>query len=372
MVCPVHGPFEQIPMVHLKSPTGCKDCTKETRPAPGTLTQETYLEKAKLKHGDRYDYSKTVYTGALNKLTIVCKEHGSFPQTASKHLEGRGCPECGKMAGGAAVSRSTESFIDQARKVHGGRYDYSKVHYVRGSLPVKIICNEHGPFNQRPDNHVLGDRPSGCPECGKIAIGKASEGTNLTNHEVKDKIKVIYGDQYDLSQVKYVLADTPLSLVCKDHGYFEKSMHALGVGKGCNLCSIKKQHPDADTFYITKIVRGDETIFKVGITSQLKVRTTGFRKVGESIESKVTVLFSVPIKSIDDLVVMEENLRRAMLVYFNHPTSKFSGYTESFVVTEKEIPTLAQRIPKILDLLKKPLKKDRDYKVLADFLLCKT
>lgn len=53
----------------------------------------------------------------------------------------------------------TEYFINQARKVHGDKYDYSKVKYIDGKSKV-IIISEYGEFLQTPNSHLAGD---GCP-----------------------------------------------------------------------------------------------------------------------------------------------------------------------------------------------------------------
>jgi len=59
------------------------------------LTTEQYIEKAKLKHGETYDYSLVEYTGHKNKITIVCKKHGAFKMVARHHIkEGQGCKVC--------------------------------------------------------------------------------------------------------------------------------------------------------------------------------------------------------------------------------------------------------------------------------------
>ena len=57
-------------------------------------------------------------------------------------------------------------FILKARKVHGDRYDYSKVEYVKAIQNVIITCKQHGEFLQRPSNHLTG---YGCRKCGGSA-----------------------------------------------------------------------------------------------------------------------------------------------------------------------------------------------------------
>ena len=55
-----------------------------------------------------------------------------------------------------------EEFIEKARKVHGDKYDYSKVEYKNNRTPICIICPEHGEFWQLPINHLKG---CGCKHC---------------------------------------------------------------------------------------------------------------------------------------------------------------------------------------------------------------
>lgn len=60
---------------------------------------------------------------------------------------------------------TTENFIERAKKVHGDKYNYSKVEYLDWYTPVCIICPKHGEFWQKPKNHLIG---RGCQKCGLI------------------------------------------------------------------------------------------------------------------------------------------------------------------------------------------------------------
>lgn len=57
-------------------------------------TKEQFIQDAKRVHGNRYDYKNVVYTGANVKVDIICEKHGTFKQSPSKHILGRGCPKC--------------------------------------------------------------------------------------------------------------------------------------------------------------------------------------------------------------------------------------------------------------------------------------
>ena len=54
----------------------------------------------------------------------------------------------------------TENFINKAKKIHGDKYDYSKVEYVNNHTKVCVICPKHGEFWQRPKPHLS---KHGCP-----------------------------------------------------------------------------------------------------------------------------------------------------------------------------------------------------------------
>ena len=58
------------------------------------LTTEEFISRAKLIHGDKYDYSKVNYISAKTKICIICPVHGEFWQEPAVHLSGCGCPIC--------------------------------------------------------------------------------------------------------------------------------------------------------------------------------------------------------------------------------------------------------------------------------------
>lgn len=120
-------------------------------------TTASWIEKAKLLNGGNYDYSKVKYVGYKEKVCIICPIHGEFWQKPVSHLEGHGCPKC---AGNAKHTNS--SFIEASIKVHGLKYDYSKVEYKNNATNVTIICPKHGEFYQTPNMHLRG---RGCPYC---------------------------------------------------------------------------------------------------------------------------------------------------------------------------------------------------------------
>jgi ssDNA-binding Zn-finger/Zn-ribbon topoisomerase 1 len=96
VICLQHGEFWQWPNSLLKG-WGCPQCNK-TRP----MTRERFLQMAKEKHGDKYDYSKIEdITSWKQRVIITCPIHGEFTQRVSIHLASTGCPKCGREKGAA-------------------------------------------------------------------------------------------------------------------------------------------------------------------------------------------------------------------------------------------------------------------------------
>lgn len=123
-------------------------------------TTAEFIKKARLIHGNKYDYSKVEYVNSDEKVCIICPNHGEFWQVPRTHLSGSGCPIC--------VGRKkmhTTDFVKQAKAIHGNRYDYSKAKYCGNAEKVCIICPDHGEFWQVASVHLKG---RGCPKCGII------------------------------------------------------------------------------------------------------------------------------------------------------------------------------------------------------------
>ena len=54
-----------------------------------------FIEKARKKHGYRYDYSLVKYKTNKGKIPIICCIHGKFEQSASHHYNReQNCPKC--------------------------------------------------------------------------------------------------------------------------------------------------------------------------------------------------------------------------------------------------------------------------------------
>lgn len=193
-------------------------------------TKEEFINKAIQVHDYKYDYSKVDYKKAIDKIIIICKTHGEFLQQSNVHLLGSGCVKCFRDRNPLLQRGNRDEFIEKAINIHGNKYDYSKVDYIKSSEKVIIICKEHNEFLQTPNKHLQG----GCKLCG---IKKQTNKRSSNKEEFIKKAKEQHGDIYDYSKVEYVNNNSKVIITCKEHGDFSQTAGSHLQVHGCKKCA---------------------------------------------------------------------------------------------------------------------------------------
>ena len=259
IICPEHGEFQQRPVNHTMG-RGCRDCAGNK-----PLTVAKFIERANAKHHSRYDYSQVAFEGVENKVTIICPEHGPFEQRVMVHLKGFNCPKCGREQVADKLSHSLERFISDAIAAHGDKYDYSEVEYVNALSNVKIVCPVHGPFFQKPANHVRG---VACSKCSDLI---AADKRRLSTEEFVKRARQVHGEKYDYSRAVYLTGHDKVEIICREHGAFWQSAanHTKGNKAGCPGCAVSgfDQTKPALLYYLAVLTDNSETLYKIGITN---------------------------------------------------------------------------------------------------------
>jgi len=187
-----------------------------------------FIEKAKKIHNNKYDYSLIEYINSKTKVKIICPEHGIFEQEPGNHSFKQGCPICSNK------NMSTNIFIEKAKKIHNNKYDYSLIEYINSKTKVKIICPEHGIFEQKPNTHLTGRN---CNKCANTIRGFKKK---LNLDEFIEKAQLIHGNKYDYSLVEYINSQAKVKIICSKHGIFEQKPNTHIFKKsGCQNCSLE-------------------------------------------------------------------------------------------------------------------------------------
>lgn len=217
------------------------------------LNKDDVIARAIKTHSNRYDYSKVEYKNRRTKICIVCPEHGEFWQYPLDHIGGQGCPECAKERIASfqkgVAKKHGKDFEEKSRKIHGNKYDYTKVDYKTAKDKVCIICPKHGEFWQTPNDHLTG---YGCPKCG---FEKTAKAKSSTTNDFIEKARKVHNDKYDYSKTEYVNNKEKVCIICPKHGEFWQSPAGHLAGKGCPRCQQSRLEQSVEKYLKEKNIQ---------------------------------------------------------------------------------------------------------------------
>jgi len=239
IICPEHGSFLVTPNNHLKISSrtkkpmgGCQICSNKK-----LLTQEEIINHFKKVHGDKYNYNNVGYVNKNTKVEIICPKHGSFFQTPIDHSSGHGCPKCAhskKFLGNLEILKRFYS-------IYGNKYQYELPENSDTLTKIKVICPEHGEFKTTVGEHFK----HGCKKCA---------GTFLkTTEEAIQDFKKVHSNKYDYSKVNYTNAMKKVEIICPEHGsFFQSPNNHLSSGHGCPKCTSTRSKAEEEIYNFIK------------------------------------------------------------------------------------------------------------------------
>ncbi len=238
IICHIHGTFEQIPNSHLFG-YGCRLCNIDNNRS----SIQEFIKNSNIIHDNKYDYSLVEYVNRYTKVKIICPVHGTFEQTPSGHISGNGCYKCGIVIRTTKCKATTPEFINKANIVHNNKYDYSLVEYVNSKVKVKIICPEHGIFEQIPNGHLGGQ---GCPNCShSVSVHELEICSFLDMNNIKyiqSDRSILGGKELDIYIPSHNLAIEFNGIYWHSEGMGKLKNYHLNKTKGCYDKNIQLLH----------------------------------------------------------------------------------------------------------------------------------
>lgn len=171
------------------------------------LTTAEFVVTCQKKHGNRFDYSETIYNGYSNEVSVICKDHGKFTTQAGNHREKKngGCHEC------SPIVYTTEIFTQKATEIHGDKFNYSKTiinpDLRSATQNVIVICKDHGEFLTTADKHI--NQKCGCSRC---ALEYLWNNKRMTFFEFVEKALGTHGNKFIYDETTFVDARTPTNI----------------------------------------------------------------------------------------------------------------------------------------------------------------
>ena len=155
IICKDHGESVRKAQ-YLHEGRGCAECAniraRKKADQTKTFTTEDFITKSNKIHNNKYDYSKTIYTGSSNKLTITCPHHGDFEQIAVDHMtKGYGCRRCG------FISTAKNSYLNAISTEL--TTEFTTLYYIKcygkGEVFYKIGVAKNGVLTRFPGSNSM-------------------------------------------------------------------------------------------------------------------------------------------------------------------------------------------------------------------------
>lgn len=145
------------------------------------LTTQQFIDKSKLLHGEKFDYSQTVYKNATTKLIIICKLHGEQIMLPHHHTNNKsyGCAMCGKQAINKNKILTQEEFLNRIKDLKGLNFD--KTIYKTKREKIIVTCNIHGDYSTTAEILL---KLCGCPKC-KSSTGELEIASILNKQNIQ-------------------------------------------------------------------------------------------------------------------------------------------------------------------------------------------
>lgn len=222
--------FQQTPQSHIISKCGCSKCALDNR----IKDSDTFIKQVTEKYPD-YNFDKTIYTTARNKVEYFCKVCNENKVQIAGSLLRNGCPDCSRKRGIQKQRDTKEQFIQKAVNKHGeGVYDYSEVEYFNNETKVKIKCNKCGKtLLQTPSTHLSG---AGCYDC-KVLKPRPIEQFISDSELIHGKGKY----DYSLVHETYKNNRSLIKIKCNKCGNIStKTVDSHISGHSCKYCYTSK------------------------------------------------------------------------------------------------------------------------------------
>lgn len=233
IICKEHGEFLQIARNHIYGThTGCPICGRIKANKSMTDTFETFVNKAKEVHGNKFEYFEESFTKTSSKLKIKCNKCGQiFEQLGTMHLSGCGCSYCNPPH----TKLTTEQFKEKLSVTHPNLEVLSE--YNGADKIIIVRCKIHD-YTYKTTPHRLTQGAN----CKKCYYDRSSKNRTKTKEQVLEDLKQIHNNKYSFPYIdeEYVNSRSKITALCPKHGKFVISINKLISGHGCIKCANEK------------------------------------------------------------------------------------------------------------------------------------
>lgn len=188
-----------------------------------------YINKAKEKHKERFNYSLLKYIDQKTEIKILCREHGLFAVLPEEHFSASGgCLSCAQKYEHVYKRRLTHAeYINRLDKdyVEIQLAEVNIINFYRGMDYRLYAIDKYGLLDINP--HTL---------CNNYELNY-THAFNLQFY-LKSLLKDVYKNRYNYDLACFSDMNTDVQIVCPLHGIFLKTPIKHLNGEGCPDCSL--------------------------------------------------------------------------------------------------------------------------------------
>ncbi len=229
-----------------------------------------------------------------------------------------------------------EQFLEKCNEIHGNKYDYLKVNYIRKKAKITITCKVHGDFSQEAGLHIRGQ---GCKKCWYASI-QTKYGKGID--KFIEQANKVHNNFYNYDKSIYTTCQTNIIISCPIHGDFnQQPLHHLH-GSKCPKCSreqstnwgysksnwlkVCEKYSGIGILYIIRLYNNEEEFIKIGITSRKNVIKRFSGKCPYKYEI-INEIYDIP----ETIWGLEQSIKREFKKNFHYfPKLSFSGAYECY------------------------------------------
>lgn len=289
------------------------------------LTQEEFISKAIIVHGDKYIYPST-YVGSKHKIEILCKLHGSFYMTPNDHLSGKGCKQCGIENRCKKQKHSILYVKERIKDAHNGFISLAfEQEYISSHASLIFKCGSNHVW--KSSFHSVVTKKRTCPYCS----GKVPH----TWESLNDKVKSLHNNEIVLTQNQHIhgmINKYEFQHLLCGYTWLAKAHNVTSNLSGCPKCTHRFTDDVMSSFYILSI-NGEHSFTGFGITNIWRKRRTQHKKNLKS--NRCSIQYEILIESDGKTIQALEQYVKETLHCNN---SNIVGFkTESVLISPEEL-----------------------------------
>lgn len=266
--CTIHG-LINMKISSILRGSGCKQCGVNSMKEKTRKTHIQFVSEIIKIHGELLDLTNTNYINDHTKVEVRCIKHDyKFYSTPTHLLSGRSCKLCKTDKLSNLFVSNSEEFIFKSKLLHGDKFSYDKVLYIKSNIKVEIYCNNHTGYFMITPNKLL--QGGCCQTCSTHGYNKNKPGyfyiQILYENDVKLYVKFGITNRTPIQRMKQQQGSSIFKHELKESVMFEDGSIPVRIENEIKKklnCGIVNKHQLGDGYTETVSIKYIDSILSI-------------------------------------------------------------------------------------------------------------